>query len=586
MMCPTSWIAWGLSTPDDRAGAVTWRPGIGVAPTIGPKFKLRDLWEVLTVAHTQESQEETPAPVLIAGGGPVGLATAVELAHHGVASVVLERRQQVSAMRPRAKTTSARTMEHFRRWGLADELRDRAPLPCTWSDRAVFCTTVLGKEITHFDKCFGLDLTGSDLVAEPGQQVAQPVVEGLLRESAARSPHIKLLTGYDVMNAGQTPDGTWLRARDQDGIEHRFEASYIVGCEGGQSVVRGAMGALYEGSDDAPPTFNMVFRAPGLAELIPHGPAIHYWVLNPEQPGLVGPMDLVDTWWCGALGLTAIEGEEEAASVVCSLLGESVPVEVLAIDMWRASIFLADRYANGRFFIAGDAAHQNPPWGGHGFNTGIGDAVNIGWKLAAVINGWAPATLLDTYDAERRPIALNTIEEAKRNMAALTPASAKVMATLPPSEVAAAVQRAKDSEFHSLTLTLGYDYEGSPIISEEHAAESIQSETADREYVPTAAPGHRLPHRWLSAGDSLYDHLGPEFTLISAEDNPAGKALVEMAAELNVPLVLLDEPAVPAVEAFGAPLVLVRPDQHVAWRGIEVEHAAYVLRRAVGYLPE
>ena len=177
-------------------------------------------------------------PVLIVGGGPVGLACAVELAHHGVESLVLERRREVSHLRPRAKTTSARTMEHFRRWGIAEQIRRRAGLPVEWSNTAVFCTALTGREITRITGCFGLDLTGSELVAEAGQQVAQPIVEEVLREKLTTSNLAGLALGVQGVAVGQGDDGAWVDVVDRTGASRRVAADWIIGCEGARSIVR------------------------------------------------------------------------------------------------------------------------------------------------------------------------------------------------------------------------------------------------------------------------------------------------------------------------------------------------------------
>ncbi|GAA2210545.1 FAD-dependent oxidoreductase [Nonomuraea monospora] len=491
-------------------------------------------------------------PVLIAGGGPVGLATAVELAHHGVRCLVVEPRETVSWLRPRAKTTSARSMELLRRWGLAETVRSRAPLAVSWSDEAVFVTGLLGREITRIGGCFGLDLVGSDLAAEPGQQVPQPLVEEVLREAVGDA----LLTGWQVAGLQEDAGGVTVRITSGD-QEREVRAQYVVGCDGPRSVTRAAIGSRYEGRQDARPNFNIVFRAPGLAERMPHGPAVHYWVLNPAQPGMLGRLDLKDTWWCIAQGVRAEDADP--VRLVRNLAGEDIEVEVLATDPWTARMLLADRYASDRVFLAGDAAHQNPPYGGHGFNTGIGDAVNIGWKLAAVLLGWAPAGLLGTYESERRPIAADTIEAAASNMATLAPelADPALMGGEEEFEkvrpaVAEAVLRTKDSEFHSLDLVLGYTYAGSSIVS--------------------SGAGERLPHRWLAPGESLYDRLGPGFSLVGDQRSPGAAVVVAEAQELGVPLRVVDLP--------GEPLALVRPDQHVAWRGGDPSGA---MRMALGH---
>jgi hypothetical protein len=289
---------------------------------------------------------------------------------------------------------------------------------------------------------------------------------------------------------------------------------------------------------------------------------VQYWVLNPAQAGLMGRLDLNGVWWCIANGVSPELGEVHAAGIVRAMIGSDVPFEVLATDAWTARMQLADRYRGERMFIAGDAAHQNPPYGGHGFNTGVGDAVNLGWKLAAVLNGWAPAALLDSYEAERRPIGRDTIDEAARNMATLGPELADPRLTGTDEEfaaarpgAAAAIERTKDREFHGLDLVLGYTYAGSPITA------------------PGA--GERLPHRWLGPGDSLYDHLGPEFTLIRS--GTTDDALVKAAAAAGLPLTVLDldPPAGPS-------LVLVRPDQHVSWQGDTPDDADAIIRSAVG----
>ncbi|MFC4911806.1 FAD-dependent monooxygenase [Actinomadura gamaensis] len=506
-------------------------------------------------------------PVLIAGGGPVGLATALELAHHGVASLVVEPREEVSWLRPRAKTTSARTMELFRRWGVADAVRDAAALPVSWSDEAVFTTGLLGREITRFRGCFGLDLAGDDLAAEAGQQIGQPAVEQVLREAVAASAHAELRTGWTVASLTEDDDGVTALLSGPGGAAEEMRSDYLVGADGAGSTVRRAIGAVYEGAADERPNFNIVFRAPGLADRVPHGPAVHYWVLHPGRPGLVGRLDLDDLWWCIAQGVGQEEGEADPLGLVRALVGADIDAEIdaqiVATDPWKAKMLLADRYGTRRVFLAGDAAHLNPPWGGHGFNTGVGDAVNLGWKLAAVLSGWAPPALLDSYEAERRPIAARTIEEAARNMATLAPeladprlagTGAEFAAARP--AVARAVQETKDAEFHSLDLVLGYTYRGTPLV--------------------TGPAGGRLEHRWLAPGDSLFDHLGRGFTLVGDLEQPEAEEFMKAAAAENVPLHPFHHPP--------AALALVRPDQHVAWSatGGSPADPRAVLRRAVG----
>ncbi|MET7419022.1 FAD-dependent monooxygenase [Dactylosporangium sp. NPDC005555] len=517
--------------------------------------------------------------VLVVGGGPVGLATAMELDHHGVASVVVEPRQQVSHLRPRAKTTSARTMELFRRWGLAGTVRERAPLHIGWSKDIVFCTTVTGREVTRLTGTLGLALDGSDLAAEPGQQVAQPIVEQAMRDALGRpGSHATLLLGQRAV-AFDERDGTVLvTLEDADGATSTVEADYVVGADGPRSAVRTAMGAVYEGSSLPRPNISITFECAELGDLIPHGNAVQYWVLDPAAPGLVGRLDLDGTWWAIATykpDEQEDDTEVDATALVHRLLGRELPIKVIATDPWRARTLIADRFRGGRLFIAGDAAHQNPPWGGHGYNTGIGDAINLGWKLAAVVNGWAPPELLDSYEAERRPVAQRFVAAAAENgrsgPAVLAAAAGLIGGKATDEAAAAVIREAKRTEFHSDGLVFGLGYSGYA---------DVQT-TNGSDYIPVAAAGNRLPHTWLPTGQSLFDRLGPELTLIGPAWHAA--AFARHAERHGIPLAVLDDPSLGLDAFFSERLVLVRPDQHIAWIGGPVPdaEAGRILDRAI-----
>ncbi len=500
-------------------------------------------------------------PVAVIGGGPVGLALAVELHHHGIGCTVLEPRTAVSAVRPRAKTTSARTMELFRRWGFAECIRSRAPIPVSWSSDVVFCTTAAGAEITRFTGTLGLDLAGDDLVAEPGQQVGQPVVEQALRDALAGMPDVRLRFGSRATGVHQDPDGVTVQLEDPEGAVSAIRARYAVGADGAHSVVRAAMGAVYEGGNAGRPNLSIVFRSTALGPLIPDR-AVHRWVLNPAAPGVVGPMDLGDVWWAIATGRPDDDRDADPVAIVRAMVGADIDVEVLGTDPWQARSLLATGYRRGRLLLAGDAAHQNPPWGGHGFNTGVGDAVNLGWKLAAVLQGWAPAELLETYESERRPVAADTIRIAGQNARTLASELASDALMGGPETFAAArpaaaetVQRMKHIEFHCLGLVLGYGY----------GPRAAEQTSDGSDFRPVAAVGNRLPHHWLAPGDSLYDHLGPGFAVLGADQ--AAAVLVAAAERRGVPVAHVGAGLADTRERYGADLVLVRPDQHIAWLG-------------------
>ncbi len=499
------------------------------------------------------------ASVLIAGGGPAGLAAAAELSLHGTGCVVIEPRPQVSHRRPRAKTSSVRTMEHLRRWGLAAAVRDAAPLKVAWSQRVTFCESLTGARITDFDGAFGLTTGRDERFAEPGQQVPQPVVEEVLRAHLARQPRAELRLGHAVTELAEDGDGVTVTVRDGDGRAYRIRADYVLGCDGYGGVTREQIGTGYAGHSDPRPNFNVVFRAPGFDT--PLGPAVQYWTVTAATQALAGRLDLDGTWWAIMPRVTPEYGIAHADGLIRGLFGAPVEHELLATDPWTARMLVADRFAAGRVFLAGESAHVNPPFGGHGYNTSVGDSVNIAWKLAFVLHGWAPPALLRSYEPERRGVVEQTVASAAANMAAMP-------ADLVPDP--AAIRRAKSPEFHNLGLVLGYTYAGSPVVQGGRAGRGGGSDgvtaVADvGRYTPSAEPGARLPHCWLPDGSSLYDQLGTGFTLVgpAGAGDPRVAAVSERARALRIPLTLT---AAPPDYPWRDEFLLVRPDQHIAWR--------------------
>ncbi|HVB05739.1 MAG TPA: FAD-dependent monooxygenase [Acidimicrobiales bacterium] len=519
------------------------------------------------MAVVAEVPEETA--VLVVGGGPVGLALAFELGRRGVECLVVEPRRAVSWERPRAKTTSARTMEHLRRWGIAEAVRAAAPLALDYSDQVVFCTALQGREITRFSGCFALTTGEEELYAEAGQQIPQPRFEETLRRELAEVASATLLLGWRLVGLSEAEDGVGAEIEEVEGGARRvLRARFAVGCDGARSLVREATGAHYVGTTDLRPNLNLVFRAAGLHEGHALGRAIHYWVLNPRVAGVLGPLDGGDLWWVIATGEGVLD--DDPRELINELVGSEVDAEIVSTDPWAARLALASSYGSRRAFLAGDAAHLNPPWGGHGFNTGVGDAVNLGWKLAAVLQGWGGAELLASYEAERRPVAAETIALAEANMRVLAVDLADPRLELEghvgdAARTAAArqIEAAKAIEFHSLGLVLGYSYAGSPIV----ATEGSRRRAPDPgHYRPSGEPGGRLPHRWLAPGCSLYDRLGSGFTLVLVDSAASAGPWSEAAARRGLPLAVLHVEGDSAAE-LGAEALLVRPDQHIAWRG-------------------
>jgi 2-polyprenyl-6-methoxyphenol hydroxylase-like FAD-dependent oxidoreductase len=504
---------------------------------------------------------------VIGGGGPVGLAAAIELGRRGIETLIVEPRTTVSHARPRCKTVNVRSMEHLRRWGIAQRLRDAAPLKPEWSQDIVFCTALTGHELSRFHGVLGLTVEG-DRSPELGQQAPQFVLEELLREVVGELSACTLALGTRVTGVDQDDAEVRVTVTDEAGEEHVIATDYALGCDGPRSAVREAIGSSYVGEVALRPNFGFVFRAPQLWDLVRHGPAVHYWVVNRRSPGLMGPLDLEGTWWAGVVGVDRETGERDVESLIAGLVGEPIDVEVTSTDPWTAHMQLVDRMRVGRVFLAGDAAHLNPPFGGHGLNTGLGDAVDLGWKLAAVLDGWADESLLDSYEAERRPVATRVIAEAEANMSVLPTEllADDIDADTPAGEAArrvadARVQETKHAEFHALDLVLGPAHDD-------------------------ARPGARLPHVWVEPGRSIFDELGPELTLLALDGDDAElEAFAAEAAARAVPLRVIDLRDRGLDERYGATLVLVRPDQHVAWCGPGAGDPGAVLDAARGASP-
>jgi hypothetical protein len=325
-----------------------------------------------------------------------------------------------------------------------------------------------------------------------------------------------------------------------------------------------------------------LFRAPKLWDHVTHGPAVQYWTVNATAPGIVGPLDRDGTWWCVAFGVDRETGLQNGCQWIRDAIGVDTEVEILSTDPWTARMQLVDRLGAGRVFLAGDAAHLNPPFGGHGLNTGIGDAVDLGWKLAAVLNRWGGPKLLDSYAAERRPVHGRIIAEAEANMKVLSTdlATAYLDAEGAAGDraraaVHARIQQTKRAEFYALDLVLDVGYEDSPIV-------------VPSTWNGPGRPGYRLPHAWLREGVSLYDELGIGLSLLLLDGRTAVGARAAAgfraaADERDTPLTIIDLQRPDLRDRYGSGMLLVRPDQHVAWvADTAPPHPGWILDRIRG----
>ena len=354
---------------------------------------------------------------------------------------------------------------------------------------------------------------------------------------------------------------------------HVVNSAYLIGADGARSVVREAIGARMTGDGAFSRNYSIIFRAPELAARNVHEPAIMYWMVNEDVPSLLGPMDEDGLWFFMATKLDVDPSTIDAAELIRRGSGiADLKIEIVGTDLWDAHRLVADRYCAGRVFLAGDACHLHPPFGGFGMNMGIGDAVDLGWKLSARLAGWGGEALLASYEAERRPVHERTIAEAVQNYSAVSnelvrPAleenSPRGEATR--REVADIIEAVKVREFKTLGVILGLRYANSPIIISDGSEPPPEHFML---YVPSAHPGCLAPHLWLADGSSLYDHFGPGFTLLVTDGDTAGThALLAAAQARGVPLKVL-APGDDRLRArYGARFALIRPDQHVGWRG-------------------
>lgn len=523
--------------------------------------------------------------VLIAGGGPVGLVLALELGLRGVRCMLLND-QPTTARHPKANAVSSRTMEHLRRLGVAGRLRARGLDDDHPTDVSYF-TRLTGHEIGRLRQPSraeamrrARDGEGDWASPEPPHRVSQIYLEEELKRRVDGIASIESRFGWRLEEFDDRGDHVTALARAVDGDgELGIEADYLIGCDGANSLVRKSLGIEYEGESGivrpmmGGPMYATYFEVDPDPPWLPDDRAWQYWTVNPESRALLIHVDSRDkfVFHC-ALPEAAAGTPVDPVKLIHRAVGAEFPVRVISSVNWTAGYsLLAERYRDNRVFLAGDAAHLFTPTGGMGMNTGVDDAVNLGWKLAAVIRGWGGEVLLDSYQAERRPIGIRNLDFARQfaDSVGTVPISDAVEAATPEAEAERATLRERFErhgyfEFIIPGIFLGLNYAASPVIA--YDGISPADEHPNR-YTPNACPGSRAPHAWLGE-DALFDRLGGEFTLLRLGDaaHDAG-ALEAAAARYGVPFAVLDLDDDGLRDIYGRPLALIRADQHVAWRG-------------------
>lgn len=522
--------------------------------------------------------------VLIVGGGPVGMTLALDLAWRGIDVVVAERRPPNAPPNVKCGQISARSMEVFRRFGLAHKLR-AIGLPADYPNDIVSATSVLGIELSRVPIPArgerGTAVTGPDTswpTPEHTHRCNQIFFEPVLFAHVAAQPRVRILNRTEVDAITQDEQGVTAIARDLDSGERlSIACTYLVGCDGASSMVRKTIGAELRGTPVLQHAQSTYIRSPALKSLLPGKPAWLYFSLNPRRCGVTMAVDGRETWnvqnysYHGEPDLASVDREWAIRMILG--VGPDFQIEMLQEEDWIARRLVADKFRDRRIFICGDAAHLWIPLGGYGMNAGIADAANLAWKLAATLNGWAGPGILDAYDAERQPIT----DQVSRYIADV---ALKVMAQR--HEISADIERkdavgeatrarigrsAYELDVHQQCcggLNFGYYYDDSPIIA--YDDESPPTYTMGT-FTSSTVPGCRVPHFWLEGPRSLYDTLGADYTLLRLDPGVHVDGIVEAATRRGVPLAVLDVEASGMRELYRRKLVLVRPDQHVAWRG-------------------
>ncbi len=525
--------------------------------------------------------------VLIIGAGPVGLSLAIELGQRGIGCIIAEKNDRVG-YNPRAKTTNTRTREHLRRWGIAERLREASPIPRDYPARAIFVTSFTGHVLATFENALNCSPDRNELYSESAQWVPQYTLEQVLLEQVRSLPNVSVRFHCRLESVEQSMNEVRSHLIDvASGERVTIRAPYLVGADGVHSSVRKLIGVKMNGQHDLARFVNFIFYAPDLAASHSFGKAIHYWFVNRELPIIVAPMDdgLHGKWFIGVPIVPNGPDVDnmDASEILRRAAGVNVDCELISTDPWTSSSLIAESYRRGRIFLAGDACHTHPPFGGFGMNMGIGDAVDLGWKLAATLQGWGGSALLDAYEIERRPVHQLVLNEAVANQAVLGNALVRddLEAPGPEGELARAeagraILSAKRREFDTLGVVLGYQYDDSPLIVPDG---SPKPETDYSTYTPSARPGCLAPHAWLADGSSLYDLFGLGFTLLVLQqrDSLGVERLLEAAAVRSVPLTVATPNEPRLIELYQVAYALIRPDQHIAWRGDEIPKNAHAI---------
>jgi len=525
-------------------------------------------------------------PVLIVGGGPIGLALAGDLGRRGVAALLVEQNQNRIGS-AKMLQVSVRTMEFCRQWGIAETVRNWG-FPLDHRLDSVFVTDMNGYEIGRVVTPSLAEEHSMPISPERSMPCPQTWFDPILQNYGRSFPQIQMRHEVKLESFVQDDDGVTATLLDRrSGERETVRCSYLIGCDGFASTVREQLGIEVRGERHIDWSMTIYIRVADFARYHDKQEAFRYVFVGPEGAwSFLTAVDGKDLFRLQLVGLDAAKLEEtDVSALFCRGMGRDVPHTIEDKTLWVRKRTVADRFMDGRVFIAGDAAHAHPPNGGLGMNTGIQDAFDLGWKLAARLKGWGGENLLDSYDYERRPASARAAEMSLSNYR-------RLVSTKPNSEIAAptpegeAVRRRvgqrlveeNEKSWHPLGVHIGYVYDPSPIVVPDGLPKPDDDTIG---YRPTSFPGARAPHVWLSRSDSkggksILDLFGAGFVLLNFAGRPSA-ALEQAAAQRGVPLKVEHIDSREAAALYEKPLVLVRPDGHVAWRGDAVPADALAL---------
>ena len=514
--------------------------------------------------------------VLIVGGGPVGSTMALDLAWRGIDTIVAERNPAGQLPGVKCNHVAARTMEIFRRLGIVGIVRDTG-LPADHANDVAFRTSAISADFARISiPCRRDRYTCTDgpdgwwPTPEPPHRINQIYLDPLLADLARQRQNIRYLNGTSIVSLHQNENGVTAEACGAGGT-FTIEADYLIGCDGPSSMVRREIGAQLMGDAMIGRTQSTYIRAPKLRAMMRSEAAWSTQVMNPRRSANMFAVDGRETW----LIHNYLRPDETDFAAVDSdaclraILGDCVEYEVITQENWIGRRMLADRFRDRRVFICGDAAHLWVPFAGYGMNAGIADATNLSWMLAGVLRGWADPDILAAHEAERLPITEQVSHFAMDTAATLMKARGAVPADIETNSGAREALGLQMLAMHTPQfccggLNFGSYYDNSPIVA--YDGETPPPYTMDR-FTPSTVPGCRTPHVWLDDGRSLYDAMGPGYTLLRFDSSVSAEALIDSADRRGVPLLVVDASPQPP---YREKLVLSRPDQHVAWRGNEL----------------